>query len=754
MYEEGQKLLYKGDKEGAFGKFLLAASMGNSDAALVLKAVFNRGVAKCGAADVVCTATSVGGASEAFFDEDYPTLKKYNSADFSIYGSNFEKYKGKSPRVLIPLGVERISYHTFDNCKTMTSVVIPETVAAISEAMFNNCPALELVEWRATECEEVRRFAYTPPDIFSQCPRLKRVIIGDAVKTLPQKLFAGCDGITDAVMPASALAHVPKSKLEYLTVTSGSIGAKDIGNNKNLKSLTVGAGVKAINETAFDGCPNIETVTWNAENCEFDGEFGACEKLATLNIGDRVQKLPGKAFASAGITKVNVASLRTWCELRFASFFENPLYPARKLLLNGEEVCGALKIPAGTTSLRSESFLNCKLTSLFVPMSVSEIELKLLSSQKDLEFVEVEEGNEKYASRDGVLYDKSGNILFVPSRLKGDIKIYDGCKVICDNAFSNRAELTSVDIPSGVKRIDSGAFAGCERLRGVVIPDSVESVESRAFANCAALCEVTVGRGVRILSDDAFENCHKLVHIRNLSGHSVKSPAKMFGEVLDSPTEEFKNKLRRSDGGILTYSVDENGVYAFGCDNETGALDLSKEKNVDGIYPYAFFKRSDLRSVNIPSGVGMIGEGAFEGCSGLGEVIIPDGVSYIEDAAFANCAGLRAVSVPDSVEEVGRAFDGCGNIAEATLPALALKFFPRENLESVTITSGEIGKKAFDRCKKLRKVVVLEQVADINKKAFSGCVAVQKATVSRRWKSKTAAIFKDSKYDIIYTYTD
>jgi len=67
----------------------------------------------------------------------------------------------------------------------------------------------------------------------------------------------------------------------------------------------------------------------------------------------------------------------------------------------------------------------------------------------------------------------------------------------------------------------------------------------------------------------------------------------------------------------------------------------------------AFFNRSDLTSVVIPSSVTLIGDSAFSSCSSLTSVIIPSSVRVIGRWAFGSCSSLSSIVIPEGVVDIG-----------------------------------------------------------------------------------------------------
>ena len=76
---------------------------------------------------------------------------------------------------------------------------------------------------------------------------------------------------------------------------------------------------------------------------------------------------------------------------------------------------------------------------------------------------------------------------------------------------------------------------------------------------------------------------------------------------------------------------------------------------------YAFWNRTSLTHVTVPSSVVSIERFVFSGCTSLESVVILDGAISIGTAAFDNCSLLKNLVLPDSLASIGyAAFDGCG----------------------------------------------------------------------------------------------
>ena len=121
------------------------------------------------------------------------------------------------------------------------------------------------------------------------------------------------------------------------------------------------------------------------------------------------------------------------------------------------------------------------------------------------------------------LFDKDARLMSVSeldgSPISGSIIVpdyfydsenYDGSyplKIICESAFYDCREMTSVKIPNSVIEIWDYAFAYCSSLTSVTIPDSVTYIGSYVFEGCSSLTSIVMEGDCNIddyLIDRAF----------------------------------------------------------------------------------------------------------------------------------------------------------------------------------------------------------------------------------------------------------
>lgn len=141
-------------------------------------------------------------------------------------------------------------------------------------------------------------------------------------------------------------------------------------------------------------------------------------------------------------------------------------------------------IPDTVEKIDSKAFFGIKsIEKISIPASVSEIGDSAFSGCENLQSIEVNGDNKYYSSRDGVLFNKCMDILYLYPCAYPDTSytIPDSVKEIYDEAFSFCDNLETVSFGSSVEVIGYSAFSACDKLNNIVLPDSLEEIKDFAF---------------------------------------------------------------------------------------------------------------------------------------------------------------------------------------------------------------------------------------------------------------------------------
>ena len=134
-------------------------------------------------------------------------------------------------------------------------------------------------------------------------------------------------------------------------------------------------------------------------------------------------------------------------------------------------------------------------TKITIGRNVSEIGLWTLANNKKLTAVEVDEGNEYFCDKDGVLYTKDMKTLLFYPMARGVTEIKDEA--------GNTVKAISYEIPEGVECVRTKAFYKCSDIRSLTLPSTLKSIEEKAFFRCS-ITEIILPDGLETIGKDAF----------------------------------------------------------------------------------------------------------------------------------------------------------------------------------------------------------------------------------------------------------
>lgn len=145
----------------------------------------------------------------------------------------------------------------------------------------------------------------------------------------------------------------------------------------------------------------------------------------------------------------------------------------------------------GVATIGNLAFRGCEaLETITLPRTLSGYGLgeSVFYGCLSLESIEVDPNNPEFASVDGILYNKSLDMLMLcPSGKTVADQIPNTVKFIDFGAFSHCLDLASVRLPSTVIYINDGSFSYCVSLTYIRIPSSVTHIGDEAFSGCSSL---------------------------------------------------------------------------------------------------------------------------------------------------------------------------------------------------------------------------------------------------------------------------
>ncbi|MBO8426156.1 MAG: leucine-rich repeat protein [Firmicutes bacterium] len=192
----------------------------------------------------------------------------------------------------------------------------------------------------------------------------------------------------------------------------------------------------------------------------------------------------------------------------------------------------------------------------------------------------------------------------------------------------------------------------------------------------------------------------------------------------------------------ITFTVDGSGLLTAveGISETNSEVIIPSQVNgqaVKQIGQDLFRDNPYLRKLSIPDGVSL-GYRMCSGCASLEEVDLPSGITVIPDYAFEGCASLRSIELPKTLVQIRlEAFSGSG--LESLSAPSSLKeiwsyaFKDCRSLAEVDLNEvTSLGDMAFENCALLSSVSLPDSLLELGSYVFSGCSSLYSITMPSR----------------------
>ena len=640
--------------------------------------------------------------------------------------------------IAIPDSVTNIGRKAFYYCSSLPSIDIPDSVTYIGDEAFTGCVAKLYVDldscsatalskagfgFRTPNVNYDLRYLYNNSDIIGL--ELWRVDTDTVYFTVPAGVtsigkyaFQNCTKLTSLIIPNGV------TSIEYYAFDGCC----------NLTSIEIPESVATISEWAFTDCYNLKTVIYQGKEVILNG-IEKCGLYCHDN-NNAFSWLLGKngVLLIFGSGNLHYESSLSW----------NTSEPDPQKVTEVALLCGV-------TGIKDGMFSNSNIKSITLPDGLKRIRKQTFAGSEATIYTNYDSDCAKALSDAGYSFRVPGGCY--------DLKYnYDELCIIGVNKDANKAI-----IPNYVNIIGDSVFKDCKNLTSITIPESVTDIRCDAFSGCSSLTSITIPSSVTEIYRGAFSGCSSL--------KSVNIP--------DSVTYI----------DISTFS---------GC---SSLEQVNIPYSITNIYDYAFSGCSSLKQINIPDGVTYIGNYAFSGCSNLENVTIPNSVSNLYYGIFRNCDNLKSITISDNVTGISSgAFYDCNAIRYTSLgtkgaeslskagysfrlidnkcdlmylydndqaTALAVlgtdedatsvvipegatiinneAFLNHSILKNVTVSESvtSIGNSAFKGCSQLKSITIPDSVTNIGDHAFAGCVNLRSATIPNSVTSIESYTFDD-----------
>ena len=474
--------------------------------------------------------------------------------------------------------------YTFQDCKELEEVILPETVTEIGTFAFDNCKSITsfnfhegLEKLKGSSFRDTGLTEITLPSTltsaygaFDHAESLKKVTFADGTTEVPDGIFDTSPALEEVVLPSTVtsignyafdgckklasfnfhegLTRIGQSAFRETALTEVTLPSTltsaycAFNYAESLKKVTFADGAEVVPDSIFDTSPALEEVVLPSTvtsigNYAFDG----CEKLASFTFHEGITRIGQSAFRGTGLIEVTLPSTLTsaYCAFNYAESLKKVTFAdgTEKVPDSIFDTSPALEevvLPSTVTSIGDYAFDDCKkITSFNFHEGITRIGD---SAFRETGLIEITLPSTLTSANNAFAYSNVVKATFADGTKTIPDEIFERCyslsevilpsttETISDHAFDSCKNLRSIDIPDSVKTIGRAVFIS-SGLRSVTIPDNVTDVKDKCFEECKYLKTAEFGKGVDTIYFNTFRDCTSLESVKFASLKEIDTSA-------------------------------------------------------------------------------------------------------------------------------------------------------------------------------------------------------------------------------------
>lgn len=667
-------------------------------------------------------------------------------------------YNASLASIVIPESIVSIGNYTFAGCHSLVSITIPSSVASIGDGAFDSCHSLSAAYFLGDA-------PVVGTSIFSNVSASFKITYlssktGWATptwNTYPTEAsdfaysFSGSNATVVGYAGIGGDVRIPATFGSY-SVTG--VDSSTFSGQISITSIAIPVNIASIGDSAFADCTAL-SAAYFLGNSPVIGSNAFSNVSASFKIiylssktgwttpmwNGYLTEANDFTYTVSGGNATITGYTGTGGPVVIPNIFEN-IYPVVAIGNNAfqnEDSITEVTIPDGITSISTNAFYSCdSLVSVYIGSGVSGLISGSTFMGELLSSITVSSDNMTYSSENGVLFNKNRTTIYkYPPSKAGDSYVIPNTVTLLEaSSFWNTKLLTSITIPDSVTTISQGAFVGSSSMTSITFPASIANIGDQVFWFASSLSSAYFSGNAPTVGASIFSNTapgFKIYYYENTSGWTTPT---WNGYTTEAIAEE-------DPGDIYSYTVSDNEVTITGYSGAGGNItipDTLEGYPVTSIGETAFglifgCKNPEITGVVIPDSVTSIGSSAFMSCENLTSVNMGSGITIIGSSAFEGTS-ITNINIPDSVVSIRDSA------------------FYRTSLSTVVIPDGvvDIGVNAFSSIEELTSVFIGSGVTNIGGTVFFGCESLSQINVDNEnsfYSSQDGILFDKDKTTIV-----
>ena len=210
----------------------------------------------------------------------------------------------------IPNTVSSINAFAFDECHSLSNIVLPESITSIFDWAFARCYQLQSIALPS-------QIASINAGLFYSCSSLTSIAMPSNVLSIGNEAFSGCIGLSDfSILVPNTVSSIGNSAFRGCTALTSIVmpsSMKSIGDSvfcpyedaygqwhsNNIQHLELNNGLERIGSSAFAASPKLsgQIVIPNTVTSIGDHAFGNCPFINAVKLSENLSAISEGLFS-------------------------------------------------------------------------------------------------------------------------------------------------------------------------------------------------------------------------------------------------------------------------------------------------------------------------------------------------------------------------------------------------------------------------------------------------------------------------